>query len=77
MLPLLEFVADQREHSLREAIDHLAAHFALTEKEMKQLLPSGQQAIFDNRVAWARTYLKQAGLLESTRREYIFHHCSN
>ncbi|MGK9368502.1 restriction endonuclease [Melioribacter sp. Ez-97] len=71
MLPLLEFVADQKEHSLREAIDHLATQFKLTNDELKQMLPSGQQAIFDNRVAWARTYLKQAGLIEPTRRGYF------
>jgi len=71
MLPLLEFLGDQHEHSLRETIDHLATHFKLTEDELKQLLPSGQQAVFDNRVAWARTYLKQAGLLEPTRRGYF------
>ncbi len=71
MLPLLEFLDDQNEHSLREAIDHLAIKFKLTEDELKQLLPSGQQAIFNNRVAWARTYLKQAGLLEPTRRGYF------
>lgn len=71
MLPLLEFLGDQDEHSLRETIDHLANHFKLTKEELKQLLPSGQQAIFDNRVAWARTYLKQAGLLEPTRRGYF------
>jgi len=71
MLPLLEFVADQNEHSLREAIDYLAIQFKLTNEELKQMLPSGQQAIFDNRLAWARTYLKQAGLLESARRGYF------
>ena len=52
MLPLLKFLGDQHEYSLRETIDHLAAHFKLTEDELKQLLPSGQQAIFDNCVAW-------------------------
>jgi len=71
MLPLLEFLADKNEHSLREAIDYLAAKFKLTEDELKQLLPSGQQTLFDNRVAWARTYMKQAGLLEPTRRGYL------
>ncbi|MDH3217126.1 MAG: restriction endonuclease [Candidatus Krumholzibacteria bacterium] len=68
MLPLLEFAGDGREHSLREAIDHLAHKFRLTEQERKELLPSGTQQIFDNRVAWARTYLGKAGLLSSPRR---------
>jgi len=71
MLPLLKFAGDQKEHSLREAIDQLAEKFDLTEEERKELLPSGQQEIFTNRVAWARTYMGKAGLLESTRRGYF------
>jgi restriction system protein len=68
MLPLLTFAADQQEHSLRETIDALADEFDLTPQERKELLPSGRQATFDNRVGWARTYMKKAGLLTSTRR---------
>jgi len=71
MLPLLRFIEDKQEHSLREAIDALGAQFELTEEEMKELLPSGQQEIFKNRVGWARTYMKKAGLLQSTRRGYF------
>jgi restriction system protein len=71
MLPLLQYVRDENEHSLGEAIDALADKFNLADTERSLLLPSGQQAIFDNRVAWARTYLKKAGLLESTRRGYF------
>lgn len=71
MLPLLKFISDKQEHSMREAIDHLADFFKLDEQEKKQLLPSGQQSTFDNRVGWARTYLKKAGLLESPRRSFI------
>lgn len=71
MLPLLEFTGDKEEHSLREAVDVLAEEFELTEDERKKLLPSGQQEVFKNRVGWARTYLKKAGLLEATRRGYV------
>ena len=71
MLPLLRFAGDQQEHSFREAIDNLADHFNLSEEEHRELLPSGQQAIFDNRIGWARKYLKEAILLESTRRGYF------
>lgn len=71
MLPLLKFAGDQEEHSLRQAIDSLAQEFQLSDEERKQLLPSGQQEVFNNRVAWARTYLKKAGLLDSTRRGYF------
>jgi restriction system protein len=71
MLPLLQFSGDQKEHSNREATDALANQFKLDDEEKRELLPSGQQSIFDNRVAWARTYMKKAGLLESTRRGYF------
>ncbi|MCP4608260.1 MAG: restriction endonuclease [Planctomycetes bacterium] len=70
MLPLLKLLSDGQEHSLREAIEKLGSEFSLTEDERKELLPSGRQATFDNRVGWARTYLKKAGLIESTRRGY-------
>lgn len=68
MLPLLEIARDGKEHSLREAIELIAVKFNLAEAERKQLLPSGHQAVLDNRVGWARTYLKKAGLLESPKR---------
>lgn len=68
MLPLLTFTGDNKEHSLREAIEHLGHHFGLTAAERQELLPSGAQAIFDNRVGWAKTHLLKAGLVESPRR---------
>ena len=71
MLPLLRLAGDRKEHSLREAIDSLADEFSLTADERKQLLASGQQEVFTNRVGWARTYMKKAGLLESTRRGHF------
>lgn len=71
MLPLLNLAADGEEHRLRDAVEVLADHFDLREDERKELLPSGSQATFDNRVGRARTYMKKAGLLESPRRGYF------
>lgn len=71
MLPLLKLLEEEKERSNREAIEALAAQFKLTPEERQTLLPSGQQAVFDNRVGWARTYLKKAGLLESPRRGWL------
>ena len=68
MLPLLRFAGDQQEHSLREAIDTISDKFNLTKQERQALLPNGQQPIFHNRVGWAQTFMKKAGLLTSTRR---------
>ena len=47
MLPLLKFASDQEEHSLRNAIKHLADKFDLTEEERKELLPSGVNYHFE------------------------------
>jgi restriction system protein len=71
MLPLVQLAGDKAEHSLRETIETLANEFKLTEQERQALLPSGQQEIFANRVGWARTYLKKAGLIETTRRGFF------
>jgi restriction system protein len=68
MLPLLRFAADGSDHTTREAVEVLATEFQLTSAERNELLASGQQAIFNNRVGWANSYLKKAGLLESPRR---------
>jgi len=68
MLPLLRFAADGNDHTTREAVEILATEFQLTSAERTELLASGQQAIFNNRVGWANSYLKKAGLLESPRR---------
>ena len=71
MLPLLDLLKDGQEKTIRECIELLADQFGLSKEERAQLLPSGQQPVFDNRVGWARTYLKKAGLLESPRRGTI------
>ena len=71
MLPLLNLAADGEEHRLRDAVEVLADHFDLREDERKELLPSGSQATFDNRVGWARTYMKKAWIRESPRRGYF------
>lgn len=71
MLPLLRLASDQQEHRFREAVDTLAEKLKLTEVERSELLPSGQQPVFNNRVGWARTYMKQAGLLDSSKRGFF------
>lgn len=70
MLPLLRFTGDEKEHHVRDMIDHLAGVFQLTTEERRRLLPSGNDIAFDNKVKWSRLYLSKAGLLESRRRGY-------
>lgn len=72
MLPLLRFLAsDQKEHHVQEAIKYLAEDFGLSEEERLELLPSGRQPTFNNRVSWAGTYMKEAKLIEKPRRGYL------
>ena len=63
MLPLLTFVATRGgETSTGEAVEALAKELGLTDDDLKEMLPSGIQPTFVNRVAWDSTYLKKAGL---------------
>jgi len=71
MLPLLTLAADGNEHRFRNAVEQLAARFELSDDERATMLPSGTAPMFDNRVGWAKTYLKQAGLIDATRRGYF------
>jgi len=67
MLPVLKAASDQ-EVKTKEVVETLAKQFNLTQEEREQMLPSGQQRTFDNRVHWAKSYLKQAGLLRYPKR---------
>jgi len=71
MLPLLKLAADGQPHSLAEAREALAAQFGLTQADRDEPLPSGSQSKFANRVAWAKSYLQQAGLLASPKRGHF------
>jgi len=68
MLPLMRHCQDGQEHSISDTVEALAKHFKLTDEERKTLLPSGVQEVFRNRVAWAKSHLKMAGLLANPRR---------
>jgi Restriction endonuclease len=60
MLPVLLAVKDGKEHSVQEIYSQIASSFNLTNDELNQKLPSGLQSTFDNRVSWAKSYLKKA-----------------
>jgi restriction system protein len=68
MLPILNLAADEQEHSLQEATKVLAEQFKLTEAELAEMLPSARKTRFYDRVGWAATYLRKAGLLNATGR---------
>ncbi len=69
--PLLELAFDGKEHSISEARTIIAKQMQLSDEDLKELLPSGTQTKFDNRVAWAKSYFVQAKLIDSPRRGYF------
>jgi restriction system protein len=70
MLPVLKHAATG-EIRIGDIIDKLAVEFNMSDEELGELIPSGKQPVFYNRVHWARQYLKQAGLVEATKRAHI------
>jgi restriction system protein len=65
---MLRLAADGQRHELRIMREQLAREFGLSDDDLKELLPSGKQTRFANRVAWAKVHLSQAGLLKSLSR---------
>lgn len=70
MRPILELSKDGKNHSIRELIEPLSVRFHLSEEDRNALNASGQTTFY-NRAAWAKTHLKQAGLLEPVQRGYF------
>ncbi len=71
MRPLLALGADGKERNINECISALADQFKLTDQERQEIIASGKQTVFANRVHWARTYLDKAGALAKTRRSHF------
>ncbi len=71
MLPLLKLLADKREHAMREVTALLSDQFQLTEEERNLSSEVSGQGVMYNRTAWAKTYLKRAGLIEQPRRGFF------
>lgn len=68
MLPLIKLASDKKEHSLQEATRAIAKELNLTEADLAELLPSGRKTRFYDRIGWAVTYLRKAGLLNAQGR---------
>ncbi|ELC8342306.1 restriction endonuclease [Clostridium perfringens] len=68
MLPMLDLLKDENTYNNKECVEKLSEKLNLTEEEVRELLPSGRKRVFYNRVNWAKTYLKRAGLVEAPRR---------
>lgn len=70
-VPFLTALIDGNVHALKEIKRSIADTLCLSAEELSERLPSGKQFIFDNRMGWARTYLKKAGLIKAPQRGYF------
>lgn len=68
MLPLMRIASDQKMHFFRDSVEAISQEFGLSESERSEMLPSGGSPLFYNRLAWSKTHLKMAGLLELPQR---------
>ena len=71
MLPIMEIAADKNVYPMRDLVNKLIDKYGLSDEEKKELLPSGKQTVFENRIGWAKTHLKKAGLLVYPKRGCI------
>lgn len=72
MLPYLKQTSDGQEHHVRSIINRLAKEFQLTEEDLNTFQPSnGTIRVFDNRCHWAKKYLLEAGLIDSTKKAHV------
>lgn len=71
MKPLLIAVSDGETYKMKDVTALLAEQLNLSSDDLAEMLPSGRQTVFKNRVGWAKTYLKKAGLLDSPARATI------
>lgn len=70
-LPLLKRLAGGKDHGMSELYQVLADDMSLSPDDRAQLLKSGAQLVYENRIGWARTYLKKAGLVEAPSRGVV------
>lgn len=67
--PLLRYLATQPEaRSASQAASAVADRCGLSAEAKNQLLPSGNQAVYRNRMGWAHDRLKRAGYSQSIKR---------
>ena len=69
--PFLAAIQDGMPHNISKVKDAIAEQLQLSEESLAEQLPSGTQTVFANRVGWAKTYLKKAGLIESPKRAFV------
>jgi restriction system protein len=69
MLPMLQYLSDQKNHSYQKINEYLITFFKLTSEDIEQLTPKGTKRVFDSRCQWTRFYLTKSGLIKNSKRK--------
>ena len=69
--PFLYSIQDGKLYNIKEVKEAIAKKLQLSENSLSEELPSGTQTVFANRVGWAKTYLKKAGLIDNPKRSFV------
>lgn len=70
-VPFLETIKDEKVHAMKEVKQAIAKALGLSAADLAEKLASGRQSIYDNRIGWARIYLKKAGLVDAPQRAHV------
>lgn len=71
MLPVLKAISSGEVMNKNDVVEQVSDAFGLSPEQRAELLPSGKQTVIKNRIGWAMTYLKKAGLVSSPKRVHI------
>lgn len=69
--PVLSILSDGKVWPIRKVWEKAGELLRISPEEMAMTLPSGGMGVFVNRIGWARTYLKKAGLIDSPKRGFV------
>ena len=67
---IIRCLGDGKVHSLKELTEYCAKEFKISDDDKSKSSSSGKNILYD-RVGWAKTYLKKAGLITSPKRTYF------
>lgn len=70
MLPLLEFLSDQKVHSSDDCAEGVSRILNLTPEDKREMVKSGTRTKVVDRTQWSKTYLSWAELVHTVRRGY-------
>jgi restriction system protein len=72
MLPIMKFAEGVEYKSVKECVEHIEQLYNLTDEEKRERIPSGKQRVIYNRITWAISHMRKAGLVVSHEKRGFF-----